>query len=402
MWRDVARQTGKVRTWQEGGRTRVALEFRLGGKRRRIYSDVDRWGHRKPLTQESAEDLLRDIHAEIRKRQGVEEALAPFLGADAPENLFGTRWHQYIAQKERESKQRKITSWHLRNLQGFERRGYLGALLDRSIFDLDYGVLEDWLAALEAEKPNLSPRTRKLTLDAVMACLRWLRKRKDSAELPEAPEIPTDEHAPILLSEETRRQILDCIPEPQRGIFLGLAYMGLRPSEGRALPVSAYRDSYLTVAQAAKDRRVAGEIRGTKTRRIRRLPVPPELLQWIDAHVSRREKLHGQTALFRNPAGRTESLRWSPSALTRTWNRACEAATGRRYPLYEATRHSFATLALARGTDQYLVQRYLGHTDPKTTERYAKLTDTGLIAVLPSAKTVSRLSPGLKPTEIPA
>ena len=321
MWREVARQTGKVRTWQEGSRTRVALEFWLNSQRRRIYSDVDRWGHRKPLTPESAEDLLRDIQAEIRSKRSIEDALAPFLGADAPENLFGTRWHAYLQQKEREAKQRRITARHLRNIQGIERRGYLGSLLDRSIFDLDYGALEDWLAWLETEKPELSPKTRKHALDAVMASLRWLRKRKDIAEVPDPPEIPTDEHAPVLLSDETRSQILDRIQEPQRGIFLALAHMGLRPSEARALDVSAYRDDYLTISQAAKDPLVAGEIWGTKTHRVRRLPVPLELVEWIETHVSLRNRLHGKTALFRNPAGQTESLRWSPSAMKRTWDR---------------------------------------------------------------------------------
>lgn len=80
--------------------------------------------------------------------------------------------------------------------------------------------------------------------------------------------------------------------------------------------------------------------------------------------------------------------------MNRTWNRACEESVGAAFPLYEATRHSFATLAVGRGAELYRVQRFLRHTDPRTTERYAKLADTGLLSVLPSPNTVSKPSPG--------
>ena len=80
--------------------------------------------------------------------------------------------------------------------------------------------------------------------------------------------------------------------------------------------------------------------------------------------------------------------------MDRTWERASVNALGRKIaPLYEGTRHTFATLALGRGAALYHVQKFLGHTDPRTTERYAKLADHGLVSVL---STVSRPSLGEK------
>ena len=70
--------------------------------------------------------------------------------------------------------------------------------------------------------------------------------------------------------------------------------------------------------------------------------------------------------------------------MNRTWDRACEQAVEQRFPLYESTRHSFATLALGRGADLHRVQKFLGHADSRTTERYAKLADSGLLSVLPT------------------
>ena len=165
-------------------------------------------------------------------------------------------------------------------------------------------------------------------------------------------------------------------------------YMGLRVGEARALEGSAYRDGYLTISQAPVDNRTEAPMKGTKTRKIRRLPVPPQVAEWIERHIPVRDRME-ETPLFRNPRGHTESKRWSPSALDRAWNSAREAAVGYRIaPLYEATRHSFATLALNDGAELHSVQKFLGHTDSKTTERYAKLADHALVSVL-RTKTVS-------------
>ncbi len=78
--------------------------------------------------------------------------------------------------------------------------------------------------------------------------------------------------------------------------------------------------------------------------------------------------------------------------MDRTWKRASIKALGRKIaPLYEGTRHSFATLALNAGTEQYVVQKFLGHSDPRTTERYAKLADSALVTALkPSSDRLHR------------
>ena len=381
-WRAVAKTVGRVKVWHEGDRKRVCLEFWLDGVPRRIYSDVDRWQRKIPLTEETAPELLEDIRAEIRKRRNIADALSIFLGAKAPENLLRARWDRYLKQKAREASDGRISKGHLRELKGLASRGYYDSLWERSVFEIDFGVLEDWLAWLAETKPGLSAKTRKHALTALMGCLRWLVKRGDLAAAPDPPEIRVNEHAPAILDDDDRSAILEAIDPAARGGFLAMAYMGLRPSEMRALSTSADQGEYLVVDRAAEDNKANGPTKGTKTRRVRRLPIPPEVREWIDEHISAADRLRN-APLFPNPRGKTETKRWSHSALDRTWNRASMDALQRKAaPLYEGTRHSFATLALNAGAELYHVQRYLGHTDSKTTERYAKLADESLSSVI--------------------
>jgi site-specific recombinase XerD len=54
--------------------------------------------------------------------------------------------------------------------------------------------------------------------------------------------------------------------------------------------------------------------------------------------------------------------------------------------MYEGTKHSSASAAVQAGESLYRVQQALGHSDSRSTERYAKLTDE-------SAAEVFHLSP---------
>ena len=63
------------------------------------------------------------------------------------------------------------------------------------------------------------------------------------------------------------------------------------------------------------------------------------------------------------------------NCLTRAWIWAAKKA-GVNISLYQATRHSFASQAINSGTPKHLIGKFLGHKDPKSTERYAHL-ETG-------------------------
>jgi integrase len=64
-----------------------------------------------------------------------------------------------------------------------------------------------------------------------------------------------------------------------------------------------------------------------------------------------------------------------------SWLRGCEAAGAPRIPLYEGTKHSGATDMLARTKDRAAVRDYLGHTDARSTDKYAKVTSGALVDI---------------------
>jgi site-specific recombinase XerD len=109
--------------------------------------------------------------------------------------------------------------------------------------------------------------------------------------------------------------------------------------------------------------------------------------EWIEGHVSPEGRLRG-APLFVNPYS---GNRWTPTSLRRTWERASRNAGVPFVPPYEGTKHSFATNALNRGVPLVLVKDMLGHSDIRSTVRYAKVRPETLIQALGP-----RLQPGYK------
>jgi integrase len=133
----------------------------------------------------------------------------------------------------------------------------------------------------------------------------------------------------------------------------------------------------LVAPKAAKGFGPDAPIRGTKTNRVRRLPIAPEVLDRLDAHPDAAGRDAG-ALLFANPrTGR----RWSHWALRENWLKAAKKA-GVDVGLYEGTKHSFATAALDRTGNERAVQEYLGHRDVRSTRRYAMLKNERLLEVV--------------------
>ena len=163
----------------------------------------------------------------------------------------------------------------------------------------------------------------------------------DSSPFPRRIMPRLQERPPDRLTDEEAEQLRQ-LPEPY-GFVCRLALgTGLRWGE-------------LTRAQASDTERGFLVVSHTKSRRVRRVPLEPELLKEISARVG---KLVGFSVL-------------SPGSLAK----AIRHRTGiERFHVHQ-TRHTFACQWLERGGSLAALQQILGHASIETTQRYARLTD---------------------------
>ena len=368
----MASAYGKPIQWTDHGRTRFAIDFGvIQGKRRRVYGSADAWGQRQVFSSAAERDVeLARIRAVLRDRGDLLAALAPYFREFSTVLSFGACWDRYVEHQEHQAETGKIGAAHLRQIHRHTRWDVI-PLRHRTAAEISYAVLEDWVLWLARDR-KLAPRSQRHALGAVMTCLNWLVRRGELERVPQAPSIEVPEHAPVLLSDATQRAILAAVPKLERGIFLALCLMALRTREARLVDASSYRDGII-------------HFETTKRKRVKSLPCPPEVEEWLEMFVTPSLRLAGRP-LFVNPRarrGRNPSQRWMPTALKEAWRRAQMKALGRVIaPLQEGARHSRATLWLREGHSIQAVQAVLDHRSISTTQIYAKLSGQAVVDVL--------------------
>lgn len=201
---------------------------------------------------------------------------------------------------------------------------------------------------LTLEKRSLSPQTVSHLLADARCMLRWCedaglvnRSPFPRRLMPRIQERPPDR----LLEAEI--EVLRGLPEPYGFVCrLGLG-TGLRWAE-------------LTRAQASDLERGFLVVHQTKSGKVRRVPLEPELLAEIRGHV-------GRLVPFEE---------CSTGSFGRTVRRLSGVA--RFHP--HQMRHTFACCWLEQGGSLAALQQVLGHASIVTTQRYARLTDEIVMA----------------------
>ena len=378
---------GRIRRRPNGRRWEIDFGRKL--RARRIYSSDG-----QPFeTRAAAERILLRIRRLVAENMRLEDAVAHALDRPGHESGVGPHLDRWLAVKREEAEAGDRSPTYVRELGRWVRDdGHIGAWWrDKPVTRLDLAGVREWARWLNQRRTRptrksersrrLSGKTRWNVHGALHAFMAWLAEEDPRVKLPARWPWPArDEPAVPVISAETQDAILAAIPEARRGIFLAMALLGIRPGEAVALDVADYRDGWLTVSRARKGERLSSPIRGTKTRKPKRLPVPDELAAWIERHHPPASRLRGG-ALFRNPNAHHRDGRWSATALRRWWGKACEQV-GVKVGIYVGTKHSMATHLLSRGVQERHIQALLGHADVRSTRRYAQLADGALVEAL--------------------
>ena len=396
-WSIVA-QIGKVRPYtSKGGETRYLIDLRPLA---RIWKRPNEHFFE---TERDAERVLDAIRETMRReKKSLVEAAAPYLPAKAKPILVPTRLKVWMQDRHGATLAGDLSPNTTDKLIQYAKPdGAFAFWNNRSIFDITTASVMDYNTWLRDEYgkrgKRISKKTRSNILGAFRPFVRWLKHRKEIMEMPEFPDVQPDEVEIKYVSIEDQDLILSSIPDEARGIFLAMARCGLRPNEARAILMCDLMEDpnggyWFFIRKAMKGATLSAPMGSPKTKRPRKVPVHPDVIDWLVLHPT---PLHLEQPLFRNPDKQAKDpmRRWAHITLTRRWERACKKA-GIKISLYPGTKHSMATDALERDIDIYKLAEFLGHADLRSTKRYTKVTDRGLRAVLrPVGQTTGRQAP---------
>jgi len=218
------------------------------------------------------------------------------------------------------------------------------------------------------EHLNLSPKSVKNGIDHFKTFLRYCR---DDFEIidsyPSFPKVEITEKSIRWVGREDQIKLLEHIPEEDRNIIAFLALHGLRPAEARALRVKDVDlgKGTIIISSSFSGRILRDKRKGRGAKPVE-IPIHPELYDFIASRVS--QSLPG-AFLFTNPRN---GQPYSANKLRRIWeNVRSKAGVSRELRLYDVTRHSFASQLREAGVPIESIKDHLGHSDIRTTLKYA-------------------------------
>jgi len=268
-----------------------------------------------------------------------------------------------------------------RDLDGFGDflLDHLGAPPDLS--DLSALTSRDfraWMA--ERRRAGLSPRSLARSLSAVRTFFAYAKRRwgvdNPALSLVESPKLGRS--APKPVSEDAARQLLeetgargkpDWIAARDEAVLLLLYGCGLRISEALGLSGQDY--------PFGDSLRIDGK--GNKTRIV---PVLPAVAEATERYVSLcPHQIDRESALFRGVRGGALGARSVQTLMQDLRSRLGLADTATPHAL----RPAFATHLLAHGGDLRAIQELLGHASLSTTQIYADVESSRLMAIYDGA-----------------
>lgn len=330
-------------------------------------------------TRELADAVLTFVEAQVARGRALEDVIAEIAPSAAAVSAVEPLLRRWLESFERRVETGRRAPRTLKEYQRWageagEPSAHFAYWYGKTLQDIDGPALEDWDYHLS--KAGLSAKSRRNVMSGFRSFLTWVAEQRPGFTLPKFPWPEVDERQPAILTPELQRQVLEAIPEPERGIFLAMAETLIRPGEARVLRVRDWdpHTNQLRVSRAAKDQKTRGEVRGLKTRNAKVVPVVSfELFDWLERHVPAERRLADPDGpLFVNPDGR-EGGWWSHWALMYAWEKACAAVGVSGVTLYAGLKHSTATHLKALGADDRVLAQLAGHRDPRSVAFYAKL-----------------------------
>jgi integrase len=237
-------------------------------------------------------------------------------------------------------------------------------LKNMDVRDLKRPHVIDFAATLK----DYAPKTQKNHLDTLKEFLRWVRDDREMIlRVPQIPMVEKEEKVNPWLSREDRDNLVTLTDEGDRPIIRFLATYGCRPGEARALRIRDVdlKRGEIHIHATFSDKEIRERRKGRGAPPLT-LPIVPEVTEWLDKRC--REALP-MAPLFPNP--RTGDF-YQEGAIRRLKDRIWKkAGLDPSMRLYDATRHSVGSEMVSKGLPLNAVREMFGHTDVRTSKRYA-------------------------------
>jgi integrase len=325
-------------------RKRVRL---LSGRRIRIFGTPDRYG----LSNTK-------VGAEEAERRHVNEVMGPKQGGPSP--LFSEFTPIYIDHSEAKNEYSSVKA--KRQIL----RDHLGPAFDAHRLDeITFDRIEDVKNKLVQPRPKgagLSNKTANNVLTVLRRLLVLANKRGVLAHVPEIEWLPTTPGKFDFLTFEESEDLIEAAELAFRAMIVVGLRCGLRQGELLALRWEDVdlKNGRITVRRSI----VRAREKGTKSRRIREIP----LGQDVALELARHRHLRGPFVFCDDAGNRLTNgeCKWP------LYN-ACTGAQLRRIG-WHVLRHTFGSQLAMQGAAPSTIQKLMGHSTLRMTERYMHLS----------------------------
>ncbi len=323
----------------------------------KIYSD--RHGHLLDSHRRAAR-VLEAIRYEID--QHIFDP-SKYVSADLKTFLFETLIEAWYESKDKEREKGNLAQSYTRCLKRYKDEFYLKSFKGIDVREIRTYHIQQFYENLPT---GLSLKYIKNIINALENFFNILRRLDKIEKKPAFPTVTLDRKAPRWIDRVTQHELLNAIPESDRPIFTFLAFQGIRPGEARALKVRDidFENECFIILRTYSDRIIRERVKG-KVSRPR--AINPVVLTLLKEHCRGK---HPEAFVFLSP--RTNRS-YAQNTINKIW---AEVQTVKKLdlPLYNATRHSLASNLLKDGADLKSIGDILGHTDIRTTLKYAHST----------------------------
>lgn len=282
-----------------------------------------------------------------------------YVASDIKKFYFENLLDKWISDKERDAEKGQLSYSYINPLKGHVRNFIKPYFKSKDVRDIRTIDVKEFSRQLP---DKLAPKTQKNIINALENFFNTLLADEILDKKPLFPKISVPEPAIKWCTREVQDSILNAIPDNHRFIFFFLTRQGLRPAEAVAIKWEDIdlSNGIITVKRTMSYRKI---VERTKTKKVRPRLIHPDVLDILKSIPQGLPNVY----LFVNPNSKKPYL---TDTLQRLWKEACKAVRV-DIELYQATRHSVASMAASSGVSIAIIKEVLGHTDIRTTQKYS-------------------------------